>query len=395
MEEKAKKNQGIGAVIGVLAIFLATQATFILTPALSLLSEKYPDISYSVLTYLSTIPNLIGIPMGIISGALIKKGMKYKQVIAIALILMIVGGALPYVITSFNGWLAARCLFGIGFGVVVPMSGTMVMRTFTGDKAAKVQGWGGVIQNLSGIVLQVVSGWVCMINVDYVWLLHFVFAIPLVLMLVLMPEPEKEEVREDTGTKKKASLPASVWLMSAAYGLLFMCVYPLLLNMSAILSNEGIGDASLAGTINSIYTVGGMISGFVFPYLLKVLKKWLIPVLAVGTAVGIFLGYIGTSGPALMFAAFLTGFCAMMIWPASVVYFGNVVSADSMAMANGIFSAAINLFCFLATPFCTIVASIMGDNPRNPLIVGAVMVVVIAVGYFIGMARVKNTEKSE
>ncbi len=390
MSNEKTTNRGMAAIIGVLAIFTATQATFILNPALASLSTKYPDLPYSTLTYLTTIPNLVGIPMGVISGALIKKNMKYKHLLVIALALMIIGGALPYVITNFTGWLAARCLFGVGFGIVVPMSGTMVMRTFQGAQASQVQGWGTVIQNLSGIILQVVSGWICMLSVDYVWLVHFIFVIPLIALLVFAPEPAAETTDSVSDTGEKAKLPVSVYLMSMGYGLLFMCVYPLLLNMSGILANEGIGDAGLAGTISSLYTVGGMISGILFPYMLKALKKWLIPVLAVGTAIAIMIGYIGTTPAVLMFASLLTGVCAMMIWPASIVYFSGIVDGSGMALANGIFSGAINLFCFLASPFISTVAAVMGDNPRNALLAGAIGIAIIAVCYFIGMAKSKD-----
>ena len=349
MMNNKSQEQSATLILGVLAVFLCTQATFALNPALAQLAAKYTDLPYTVLTYLSTIPNLIGIPMGIIGGALIKKGMKYKTLILAAILCMVVGGAAPYVIRNFAGWLAARCLFGLGFGVVVPMSGTMVLRTFTGNQAAKVQGWGAIVQNVSGIALQMLSGIIAMANVDYVWLLHLIFIIPLVLFLVFAKEPEaaaEEEAANDSS--KGGSLPVSVWLMSAGYGLLFMFVYPILLNMSAILANENIGDASLAGTVSSLYSVGGMVSGVVFAPVYGMLKKWFIPVFALGTAASLFLGYVAATPVLIMIAVFLVGFFAMSIWPASVIYFGKTVEPDSMAFANGIFSAAINLFCFFA-----------------------------------------------
>jgi len=394
MSETTTMKKGLSSVVGVLMIFTLTQATFVLTPALSLLSEKYPDLPYSTITYLSTIPNLIGIPMGIIAGALIKKGMKYKTLLVMSIILMVIGGALPYAIANFGGWLAARCLFGVGFGIVVPMSGTMVMRVFAGNQATSVQGYGSAIQNLMGIILQLVSGFVCTINVDLMWLVHLIFIIPMIIFIICTPEPEKEvpgnNASSTEAAKSKTPMPTAVFLMSAAYGLVFMFLYPYLLNMSAILSGEGIGGAGLAGTIASIYTVGGMIGGFLFPHMSKALKKWLIPVLCTVSAVAMFVGYTGHSSAQLIVGALLLGCSAMAIWPASVVYFGQIVPADNIAMANGIFSLCVNLFCFLASPFIALCASTMGVDPRNALLAGGMGLVAVTICYFIG--SVKRTD---
>lgn len=64
-----------------------------------------------------------------------------------------------------------------------------------------------------------------------------------------------------------------VFLISIAWGLIFMVYNPMGLNMSSILVSEGIGNETLAGTIGSLYTVGGMVAGVIFGKLYHHLGK--------------------------------------------------------------------------------------------------------------------------
>ena len=41
-----KKQLGIGAVIGVMAIFFLPNASFIINPAIAALAEAFPDVAY-------------------------------------------------------------------------------------------------------------------------------------------------------------------------------------------------------------------------------------------------------------------------------------------------------------------------------------------------------------
>ena len=54
--------------LGVLTVFIAGQATFIINPALANLAEKFPDVSYSTVLLLSTVVTGLVFPFLIISG---------------------------------------------------------------------------------------------------------------------------------------------------------------------------------------------------------------------------------------------------------------------------------------------------------------------------------------
>ena len=385
MTEHLNKKSTIASII---AVFALVEATFILTPALALLAAKYPDMPYATITLLSTLPNLIGIPMAILGGALIKKKVGFRPLITFSIILVVIGGVIPYFVNTFGGWILARCLFGVGFGIVAPMGATMVGMFYHGEKGVRIQGVGSVIQNLAGVIMQLLSGWVCLINVDLVWVLHIIFLAPLIVFLV--GSPNKEDMVAATApssnteiSSEKTRLPGRVWIISLVYGIGIMCVFGFLFDVASFMQNEGIGNSAMAGIVAALYTVGGILAGLAFPFFMKTLKRALIPVLFIITAAGMMLGYWGNSTLLLGIASFVIGFAFLMIWPANVVTFGEVVAPQDMGVANGILVGSINLFSFLASFFIQAVLAIMGANTRNPVVVGGIGLLIIGIIYIV------------
>lgn len=361
------------------------EAIFILTPALGLLAAKYSDMPYATITLLSTLPNLIALPTGILAGVLIKKKVGFKPLVTFSILLVIIGGIIPYFVTSFGSWILARCLFGVGFGLVSPLGATMVGMFYRGEQSVKIQGLGSVVQNVSGTIMQLLSGWVCLINVDYVWILHIIFIVPLIVFLI--GYPNKEDVLAVTSTPvqevhhTKSQLPGKVWLICLLFGLGVMCVFGFLLNVASFMQNEGIGSVGLVGIVAAMYTIGGVAAGFAFPILSKMLKRALIPTLFIITGIGMVIGYFGNNGAMLCMASFIIGFAYLMIWPANVVRINMIVEPQNMGLAMGVFIGAINVFGFAASSFIQVVFLIMGNNTRNPVIVGAIGLFIIGIFY--------------
>lgn len=385
MSDRTKKQRGSQSlmVIGVLSVFLLGEAQFIMNPALAALGGVFPEIPFSTISYLATIPSLIAVPMGVISGILIKKGLGYRTQIILAAAIVVIGGVLPFWIHSFPAWIVCRILFGIGFGVCVPMSGTLAQRTFSGEQAARVQGWGATAQNLGGVVLQMLSGIVVMRSVNYVWLVHLVLVIPLVLVALTVPEPEDEASAAASSERAgvKESLPAFVYIKSIGFGMMFMFMYPFLTSISLILEHDGIGTSALAGTINSAYTVGGMIAGVIFLAVFKSLGKWCMPLMYLLMGAGLLAAFAVSSPVLFIAAAVAMGIFVFILWSGHITEFGQTVSPANMAMASGIFVGATNLFCFFSSPLVGIVSNVLGTNPRMPLMVGGIGCLIIGAVY--------------
>lgn len=383
------------ATFAVLSVFLMSQSAFIVNPALANLAQKFPSVPFSAILLISTLVTLMVVPFSIVSGAVAGKKIKYKTVAIISILCIAIGGILPYFLQDFYMILATRVIVGIGVGLSSPLGNAIVMQLYNKDKAAGMQGMGTAVMNISGIVLQTVAGYVCVINVNYVWLVHLIMLIPLILALFFLPEPEKSETTAE-GSKKKVKLKASVYIVSLAYGILFMLYYPMLLNMSSILVKDGIGTAATAGIILSFYTVGGMVAGFLFGKFFKLTGKFVIPISLFIWIIGLAIGYFSESSALFMLAAGLTGFSIFTIWPACIMDFGEILPPEGVSAAAGIFTACIGIGGFLSSSYSSLVTSLSGTGSlRAPILVGLIGTIIITIVWTITKLSKKSDNSAK
>lgn len=377
------------ACLGVLLPFMVAQVGFIMNPTLTEFAKVFPELSYSTVSYLATLPSLICIPCNLLAGRVAGKKVGYRPLCLIAIALVVIGGMLPWFFQNFIGWCICRCVMGAGMGLIMPLGGALVSRIFKGDMAVKMQGIGTIVLNSAGVSLQIAASLLIVHNVNYAWLLHGVYIAVFVLVCLFLPEPEKGN--EDTGRKTgRDRIPAAVWIYSVSFGFVFMFAYSMVLNISRIVTEEGIGTAGIVGTVTAMFTVGGMAAGFVLDMLYRKMGRWLFPAGHILMAVSLGFGIFAQSIPGLMVSCFLTGIGVFTIWPASVNDFGNICKTNQIAVASGVFVAALNIGAFLASAYCGIVGMLFGNAPRIPVLTSAVGMVAIAICWILGTIRMKK-----
>ncbi len=392
-----KRTSGILAMVAILSVFIVGQATFIVNPALNSLAEQFSNVSYSTVLLISTLPSLIVLPASIIGGSIAGTKVKYKTLCLFAIVLALVAGVIPYFLKNFYAILVARAIFGIGYGISTPVANALPIAYFDKNRASTLLGIGTTIQCAGGMAIQAIAGIICAINVNYTWLVHLYLAIPLLLVLLFMPmetlnqdTPADAETASEDAPKSKSKLPASVFVMSIAFGLLFIAFYPLILNMSAIIVGENLGTAAAAGTVLSMYSVGGFVSLF-FGAIYKVLNKKTIPVCLLVLIISLLLCYFGTNIALLMIASILGGAAMYVIMPALMMQFGEMLPPNDVATASGIMTACVNFGVFLASPYIGLVATVTGNsNPRLPLLIGAIITLIIAIPWTIMKLKEKQ-----
>lgn len=89
--------------------------------------------------------------------------------------------------------------------------------------AANLMGIGATAQSVTGTLVQFLAGVVCAVNVHLTWLVHLHLAIPLIGILICLPEPEKQENAKEVQEVKKEKT-----------------------DMSAIVTSNGLGTAAVA-----------------------------------------------------------------------------------------------------------------------------------------------------
>ncbi|MCB8814950.1 MFS transporter [Desulfosporosinus shakirovi] len=233
-----------------------------ITPAIASIGGAFPNISFSTLLLVSTIPALVSIPVSIIGGSVAGKSVKYRTLVLFASLVFSIAGAIPYFLHDFTHILLARGFFGLGLGLIMPLNSALMFNLVPPDKQASVMGTNSVVMNIGGIVLQLLGGVLASVDWNYSFLAHALGIITFFIVLIYLPEPQKAEM--PLGTEAvKLKMPTSVIGWSIVFGIITILDYPSLTNMSSVLLTIK-ANAAVAGVVLMFMTVGGMAAGAVF-----------------------------------------------------------------------------------------------------------------------------------
>lgn len=166
-----------------------------------------------------------------------------------------------------------------------------------------------------------------------------------------------------------------------------MFAYAMVLNISRIVMEEGLGTTEIVGTVTAMFTVGGMAAGLILDMLYRKMGKRLFPAGHILMAASLGFGVFVQNIPGLMMVCFMTGMGVFTIWPASVNEFGNICKPNQVAAASGIFVAALNIGAFLSSAYCGIVEMFFGNNPRISVLTSALGMTVIAICWILGTIK--------
>lgn len=413
-EKQISTKVWVFIAIGVLATFMIPQVSFIITPAVQSLAERYPDIAYSNILMLQTAVYLMIIPFSIISGIVTGTKLSYKTVACVSAILLGAGGIFPYFVQD-HFWLiyASRFVCGAGEGLAFPLGSALIIEYFQGKRRSLVQGVSMFVLNISGVVYQNVSGHLCLTDVGLIWLLHACLIIPLVLMLLFLKDPEKIDdstkaaiagtaVEKETITSENSAAddtgkPARhprAFMIAAAFGIMFIPYYAILLNMSQMLEYRDIGDAATAGMVASCYTIAGLISAFLYPVLFPLFKKYLVPFAITLGFVGVLFAFVGNTVVMMMLAELFIGFSAFLVWPACLRDYAAMVNQRGVMFYSGLFVAFWNVGATISGYWISGWYALIGE--QNPVsFAGASIIfgaIVIAIWIIVRLRRPAELE---
>ena len=364
------RKRSIHAItFAVLAIYLMPNISFVPGPALSALqAEIYPSLDFASVSLLSTITSLMMIPSSLTAGVIIGKQMKYKTAAILSAVCITFGGVLPYFVPVFPVALTARAVVGAGIGITFPLTNMLIQGLFMEGERPGLLGMGAAIQSASGILYQVLSGFLTARGARIPWLLHLVILIPLFLILLYLKEPEPAAGEKGGPT---AAMPLRPVLICVLHCLLFMGSYPILLNISLVMEYGRYGSAALGGIISSMWTIGGVLAGLVFSTMQRKIGKFTIPVGCALWAAGCGIFAAAGNVAMLLTGTLLCGSAIQICWPAVMNQYTRSVPPDRLGLASALYTSGMCLGCFLSTYFSAFALKAMGtDNPQATLFPG-------------------------
>ncbi len=358
----------------ILSLLFVSMGVSVVTPALQSISDAFPNISFTNILLINTLPVLPMIPFSIIAGATAGSKIKYRTLIIVGLILYVAGGMVPFFISDFIAILVSRAVFGVGMGILAPLGTALILRLYEGLERADMLGIGCAVTSVGGIVLQLLGSFFCAINWHYTFLAYALGIAALVIILIFLPEPEKiTQV-----TVQKVRIPASVYLISVLTGIASMLGFPVLLNMSTIIIFGNLGAVTLVGFVLSMFTVGGAIAGTIFG---RAYRRAGRNTLSIGLALIIIslaaINY-GNNLPMLIIGTMLTGAGFGLLTPSVTHILGAKVAPAALAAAMGIFMATSNLGSFVTSYYMAGLTKLFGNtSPKFPIFIS---MLIFAVG---------------
>ncbi len=361
--------------LSIMAIFFIIPGALIVNPAIQSIAQAYPEVPYTSILLLSTIPLLIVVPISLVSGAIAGTKIKYKSLLILSITLYVFGGAMPYVFRSFSAVMVSRIIYGIGVGIATPLPNGLAIRFFNGQRRANMMGLGSMVINIASTIFLLLSGVISTVNLNLIWLIHLVALVPLILLILFLDEPKKTEHIEQT----KSKLPVGAVLLALFIAFVYMNVNPLLLNMSSILSAENIGNSAVAGTILAMYTVGGIAGGAIFGKAYKYLNRLTIPVSLLILSLGLGICNFAHSISFFIAGSIIAGIGFFMLFPAVLMAAGKITSVSSSSIVSAMILSGINLGGFLSSFYIGFISSVLKNtSPRLPILSGTMIIFFIS-----------------
>lgn len=300
----------------ILSIGMATvMAGAAISPALGLIAKAFPDASPTMIKLILTAPSIMIIPFSFLSSYLTSKLTK-RTILMIGLGIYLVGGIGPQFVPTIELLLLFRLILGAGVGLVMPLSMTLINDYFEGKERTKMMGYNSAFSNLGGILTMLLAGWLATFGWRVPFNVYFLGLFIFILIFFFLP---KGEVQQPRSKEQKSRLPLAVFGYALAMGGIMLAYYSIATNIAIYLEQSELGGATLAGTVVSFTTVGGMITSLLLVQIESAFKKFVIPVMLLGMGVAFLLLTFTYSVPLILVSVCLVGFGQGSLFPILVL----------------------------------------------------------------------------
>lgn len=296
----------------IISISMATvMAGAAISPALGLIAKAFPEASETMIKLILTAPSIMIIPFSFLSSYLTSKLTK-RTIIMIGLAIYLIGGVGAQLMSTIESLLAFRLLLGAGVGLVMPLSMSLINDYFTGAERTKMMGYNSAFSNIGGILTMLLAGWLATFGWRIPFNVYFLGLFIFVMIFFFLP---KGEVQQPLQQEVKRKVPLAVYGYALAMGGIMVAYYSIATNIALYLGQNNLGGATLAGTVVSFTTVGGMITSLLLVQIELVFKKFVIPVMLFAMGIAFLILTFTHSVPLVMLGVCMVGFGQGSLFP--------------------------------------------------------------------------------
>lgn len=385
--------RGLKATIFSLFFFAPTISA--ISPAMAALSQAYPEITPAGIGYVLTIAAAFQAITALVTGAIAGRVVSYRTLLVASSILYVAGGCFPFFLADGQGFtalLVSRAVFGIGTGIMMPLSNALIMACFDDSETRTgLVGAGNVALNAGTVVTNLLGGYLCVISWQMTFTLHILGSVVLVFSLLFLRGsvvPEVDESGEGQSVarafaKSIVKLPAAAFGFPALLLLTLVITQPIIVYNAQLLAEAGIGTSVTAGYMTIAFAAGGIAASSLFKKIVGRLGAWLVPLAFLVAVLATALGFFGAShenGNIVMYAlaVFLDGASLLLVTCFVPVAVAERIDSGLIAPAMGLVSFATAAGTFLAAPFAQVSAVIIPSGEIRAVLLCASFVALAA-----------------
>lgn len=256
------------------------------SPILDKLSVVFPAATELDLQLLATLPSLLIIPFILFAGYITER-IGYIRLLYIGLWLFLLSGALYFLCGTITQLVIVSALLGIGAGIIIPLSTSLISMFFTGERRTKQFGYVSAITNISLVVASAVAGWLA----DIQWRLPFlVYLLPL-FSILLVPAIKRggsavghrhtgQTVRSGGRVDYRNLSKYMLYYLLATYLVTIVSI-----DLPFLLGSYGY-DSGVSGSVISLFFIAIMLPGLFINRLIKMMGAnilvWAMLLMALG-----------------------------------------------------------------------------------------------------------------
>jgi len=283
---------------------------------------------------------------------------------------------------SVYGALACRLLLGVGTGCF-GIRNALVIKTYPEDQRADMLGKGSFAQNLASIFMSSIAGILADISWNLGFAVHAIAAVTVAMTVLFLKEPEAPAaaVQTQTGKKDDARYSPVIFVMGAFLALASMSGYCIIIGISTFLKEQSLGSASMAGTVISAFSIGGVVFSYVFGKLFAVLKKYNLSAFALVVALGLALVLWGGNVVLIYVGAFLCGGGFACYMAATLAFAGQIAEPSLVTSSTTIIMTINQIGIILSSYFVTLAGKIFpsASEVSDSFLLGICCMVIVAV----------------
>lgn len=362
MKHSAEKTTGILSLVALFSVNLAYMADLVIVPAADSIYGEFASAPVMVLNFVLSGPQLITIFSALLAPLLMKHFSKKKLIVS-AFGIFVITASICGIITNIYFIALMRAIVGFCGGILMSTAMAFIIELFRTDEAkcGQIMGYYNSSMNLFGVILPLIAGVLCVIKWNYVFF-EYLIGIPLWLIMVFcLPETgvehssETDSVSFDSG--QTATFPVgrvvSMLISVVALGVLFNFIT---YESSMYLTENKLGNATVAGIMSSVGCIAGILAGVFFGKLYEKLHQKL--AILIYLIMGI--GYFGICFivNAVWFGIFLAvmGFAYGLSMPYYFAYATTFVPDNQNETVVGLITSCVSIGTFL----CTYIATAIG-----------------------------------